>query len=151
MTKIIEIRQKIKLSGHLMVYDDTGKILIDTPNLITNTGASMIAQGYGPRKYIKYLGLGKGTIAAAREDVSLGMEFTRYDITNAETIEGNCIITTNIEDNYSLKIEEWGLFMDEIGKVSSTIKTGLLFARVVYPLLRKYKQKLMVEWRISLS
>lgn len=149
-TKVIEINHKLKLSGHLTVKDQDGNVLVDTHNQITKAGVRQLIAGNGCKK-ITYLALGRGTSAESQEDVKLEKEYSRYLISNIQITNGIAIITVDITDNLTTKIDEFGLFMNNGNFDASAADSGILFSRVVASLQRLYKQMLLIEWRISLT
>jgi len=156
-TNILVAREKIILGGELSVYDaGNDELLFKAKNQITNNGAAMFAKGYGVR-HISYLAVGRGISTKSIYDTILQSEITRYPITAYKISNGVAVLTINMDDNFSARIEEWGLYMDSpiTGSsqmlVASGKNSGVLFSRETSALERKYKQKLMAEWRISLQ
>ena len=145
------VNDKINLKGFLIARNEEGNILLAQKNLITNAGVRCLTQGQGIKTHIKYISVGRGDTAATINDTKLNSEFARYPITEIKVGGGLAVINTIIRDNLTSTIKEWGLFINDGDKDCSTINTGILFSRVVSSLARLYKQKLMIEWRITLT
>lgn len=151
MIKKIEINYDIYLIGKLSVKDlDTDKILIQQQNQITNWGAKQIAIGNGV-KNIAYLAVGRGLTPATLYDKTLENEINRYAIEECIIVNGVASLRVIARDNLIMNIEEWGLFYNDLDKDSSSKNTGILFSRTIAHLQRYQKQKLMIEWQISLT
>lgn len=149
----MNINKEIKLSGHIKfeLKDSNGKIkeVREIKNVVVTVGkeylAAWLTAATQADYFMRYIGLGTGTSAAAAGDIALETEL-------ATRVAGTLSNTTNVWQNQATfgpgvntgAITEAGIF--------SASSAGTMLARQVFAVVNKaVGDTLTVTWQITLA